>query len=115
MFRNIAGAVAISLVTAYQRNAEQAARANLVHNMTPLNPAYQQTLAQVQSTLESMGRTTAQAQHQALGWMNQMLNGQAAILSYMDIFAVCAVASFLVVPLTFLFKPTKGGGGAAAH
>ncbi len=115
MFRNVAGSVAISLVTAYQREAAQTARADLVHNMTPLNPGYQQTLAQVQSTLELMGRTTAQAQHQALGWMNQMLNGQAAILSYMDIFAVCAIASFLVVPLTFLFAPTKGGGGAASQ
>ena len=79
MFRNLAGSIGISLVTAYQRESVQTNRALLVHNLTPLNPAYQQTLAQVQSSLEAMGRTHAVAHQQALGWMNQMLNGQAAI------------------------------------
>ncbi len=116
MFRNLAGSIGISLVTAYQRESVQTSRALLVHNLTPLNPAYQQTLARVQSSLEAMGRTHAVAHQQALGWMNQMLNGQAAILSYMDVFAISAIAAFAVVPLAFLFAPTKAGGrGAPAH
>ena len=46
----------------------------------------------------------------ALGMINGMLNQQAAVLAYMDVFELCAVIAFLAVPVTFLFRPTKAGG-----
>jgi DHA2 family multidrug resistance protein len=42
--------------------------------------------------------------------INGMLNQQAAVLAYMDVFELCAVIAFLAVPVTFLFRPTKAGG-----
>jgi DHA2 family multidrug resistance protein len=115
MFRNIAGSIAISLATAFVRDQSQVHRGLLVHNMTDLNRGFQQTLQSVQQTMLQLGRPPGSVHQEALGWMNQTLNAQASFLAYMDIFAVCAVAAFLVVPVCFLFAPTKGGGGAPAH
>jgi hypothetical protein len=39
-----------------------------------------------------------------------MLNQQAAVLAYLDVFELCAAIAFLAVPLTFLFRPSKAGG-----
>jgi hypothetical protein len=36
-----------------------------------------------------------------------MLTLQASILAYIDVFAVTAAAAFLMVPVAFLFRPTK--------
>jgi MFS transporter, DHA2 family, multidrug resistance protein len=44
-----------------------------------------------------------------MGLINTTLNQQAAVLSYMDVFELCAVIAFLAVPLTFLFRPTRAG------
>lgn len=110
MFRNIAGSVGISLSTAYVREASQTNRAQMVHNLSALNPAYQHTLAQVQHSIAGFGYPSAVAHAEALGWMNQTLNAQAAFISYMDVFGICAVAAFLIVPITFLFAPSKSGG-----
>ena len=44
------------------------------------------------------------------------LNSQASILAYTDVFAICAILAFCVVPVCFLFRGSKaGGGGAPAH
>jgi len=39
----------------------------------------------------------------------QMLNQQAAVLAYADLFRFTAVAAFCVIPLTFLFRRTTSG------
>jgi len=62
-----------------------------------------------------MGVAAGQIAHQAQGLINQTLNSQAALLGYMDVFMYGALAAFCVVPIAFLFKGTKAGGGAPAH
>jgi hypothetical protein len=40
------------------------------------------------------------------------------VLAFSDVFRICAVAAFCIVPLTFLFskyKPSPGAGAPAAH
>ncbi len=48
--------------------------------------------------------------------MNQTLNAQAAILSYTDVFGVCALPAFAVVPVVLPFPQLEGrvrrGAGA---
>ena len=45
-----------------------------------------------------------------MGLINQTLNQQAAILSYMDLFAYLAIGAFCMVPLTLLFRAGIAGG-----
>ena len=39
---------------------------------------------------------------------------QASIKAYVNVFEICAIAAFCIIPLTFLFKNTKPTGGAPA-
>jgi len=41
------------------------------------------------------------------------LTSHAAFLAYMDVFGYCAIAAFCLVPLAFLFSPTKAKTQAA--
>ena len=64
----------------------------------------------------NQGWNPADIAHTAQGIMNQTLNTQASILAYTDVFAICAILAFAVVPVCFLFRGSKaGGGGAPAH
>ena len=48
---------------------------------------------------------------QAAGMIYQTFRSQAAILAYMDIFAVCSILAFCVVPVTLLLGSEKAAGG----
>jgi hypothetical protein len=48
-----------------------------------------------------------------MGLINRTLDQQAAILSYMDLYAYIAVAAFCLVPLTLLFRPGVAGRPSA--
>ena len=112
MLRNVAGSIGISLATAGITERTQARQAYLAENLTPLNTNYTELLNRTAHTLIGMGRTAGQAAEQAQGLILQTLNLQAAILAYRDVFAYCAIAAFLIVPMTLLFDGRKGGGGA---
>jgi DHA2 family multidrug resistance protein len=89
----------------------QVHRAHLAANLTQFSQPYQHLLSQYSDTLRSFGEST----NGALGMINQMLNQQAAILAYLDVFLVCAIAAFCVVPFAFLFRPSISGGEPAGH
>ncbi len=115
MMRNIAGSFGISLGTALVVSRTQIRHAYLADHLSPLDPGYQQTLAQITQSLHNQGWDPSQVAATARGLMNQMLNAQASILAYTDVFAACAVLAFCVVPICFLFRGSKAGGGAPAH
>jgi hypothetical protein len=45
-----------------------------------------------------------------MGLVSGMLTQQAAVLAYVDAFALSAVAAFCAIPLTFLFRAGTAGG-----
>jgi DHA2 family multidrug resistance protein len=104
MFRNISGSVGIAVITAVGAERQQAHRAYLAGHLTPYDQPYQDTLGRYTQTLRSMGHTGAGAHDAAMGLINRTLNLQAAILSYMDLYAYIALAAFCLVPLTLLFR-----------
>ena len=109
MFRNIAGSIGISAATALVAQRLQVHRAYLAGHLSPYDPAFNDTLAGYVAQLRAMGHSLAEAQHAAMGLLNQTLNLQAAILAYSDAFAIIAVGAFAAVPLTFLFSPSRAG------
>ena len=112
MMRNIAGSIGISLATAMVINRSQVHQNFLAAHLSPLDQPYNQMLGQITHSLRGLGVAPNSLQSTANGLINQTLNQQAHLLAYMDVFAICALAAFLVVPLTFLFRPSKAGGGA---
>jgi DHA2 family multidrug resistance protein len=112
MFRNISGSVGIAVITALGAERQQVHRAYLSGHLTPYDQPYQELLSRHTQTLQGMGHTPASAHDAAMGLINNTLNQQAAILSYMDLYAYIALVAFCLVPLTLLFRAGVAGGTA---
>jgi hypothetical protein len=67
-----------------------------VPHMTPLDPGYAATLQQYQQSVPAQDGHLLSGDRAGLqpGSRTRPLQGQAAILAYMDIFAVCGIAAF---------------------
>jgi MFS transporter, DHA2 family, multidrug resistance protein len=111
MCRNVAGSIGISLATAMITQRTQVRMAHLAPHMTPLDQGFAVTLQQYQQAMLALGHGS----DEALGRLYQTFRDQAAILAYGDIFEICAILAFAVVPLAFLLASKKGGGPSAAH
>ncbi len=114
MFRNVSGSIGISLSTAEITQRTQIRQSYLAGHLNAFNPAYNDTIQQYQTTLQSMGHAAATTMSTATGQMLQMLRTQAQVLAYSDVFMFCAIGAFVVVPFSFLFssvvaKPSGGG------
>ena len=115
MFRNVAGSIGISLSTALVTSRTQVRQAYLSSNMTTLDGPYNALVAQYERALTALGHAGAGLHEAAVGRVYQTFRTQASVLAYSDVFMVCAVTAFLVVPLTFLFSANKVQGGGPAH
>jgi MFS transporter, DHA2 family, multidrug resistance protein len=117
MLRNIMGSIGISLATAGVTERSQTHLSYLQPFMTPLYEPYVQLEQRIRATMTSLGYGAAQITQMLPGEINQIFQGQAAVLAYRDMFFYCGIAAFLVVPLTLLFSPSKagGGGGGGGH
>jgi MFS transporter, DHA2 family, multidrug resistance protein len=110
MFRNVFGSIGISLATAEITQRTQAHESYLSHWMSPFNQPYQTLIASYEQTLRTMGRVGGAVHQVAVGQVFQQFRMQATVLAYADVFMYCAILAFIVVPLSFLLSPRKGGG-----
>jgi DHA2 family multidrug resistance protein len=112
MFRNVFGSVGISTATALVTTRTQTRQAYLSRWLTPLNQPYNDLLQQDEAALRAMGHAAGTVHNTAVGLIYQTMRTQASVLAYTDVFHICAVAAFMIVPLTFLFSNYKPGKGA---
>jgi hypothetical protein len=69
-------------------------------------------MEQLAATFRATGVSAQQASSLAMARLNDILQQQVQMMSYIDVFRIMAWCGFAAVPLVFLLKPTKGG---AAH
>src|SRR5262249_49185920 len=91
--RNIGGSIGVSLSQTILAQREQFHQSRLVENIIPSNIAYQQTLAQVEQYLMNQGSSAWEASQQALQWIGSVVQTQAALLAYIDVFWFLALVS----------------------
>ncbi|NDL62830.1 DHA2 family efflux MFS transporter permease subunit [Acerihabitans arboris] len=115
MFRNVAGSVGISLSTAAITERSQVHSAAMVHNMSPLNEQFQQTLNRTAAAIRDFSHQIGDPMQLATGQMYQQMISQSRILAYIDVFSLCAVVAFILIPLCLLLSPVKSEGNAGAH
>ena len=116
MFRNVGGAIGISIATAMVTERSQADQAHLAGFMTPLNQAYNELVQRSEATLLALGRAPAAVHGEAVSHIYQVYRQQAAVLAYNNVFQYAAVLAFLVVPLCFFVSSKKAsGGGGGGH
>jgi DHA2 family multidrug resistance protein len=100
--RNLGGSIGISLanVVLYQRT--QFHQARLVENTVPSSPVFHSTVQQLTQYFMSHGASASDANGQAMGFIGQLVQMQATILAYIDVFHVCAIAAAVMIPLVLL-------------
>jgi DHA2 family multidrug resistance protein len=116
LMRNIGASVGISTVETLQFRRMQAHINVLGRHVNAANPQTQQVLAGLRQTFISRGADPVTAQHQAYGALWGMVQRQASMLSYNDVFRFLGGMFLIMLPLLFLMrKPQAGKGPAMAH
>jgi MFS transporter, DHA2 family, multidrug resistance protein len=113
--RNTGGSIGISLTSNMLWDREQFHQTQLVGEVLPSSPQYQNALHQVTNYFTAQGSSPADAHQQAIQWIGQQVQTQASFLAYMDVFWLLMVISLAAVLLALSLRKVKLGGAPAAH
>jgi len=108
--RNTGGSIGVSIANNVLAHREQFHQNMLVGNLIPSSISYQDTLHQL--TQYFVSSSLVQAQQQAIAWIGQQVQAQAALLAYVDVFWVLMAISLAAVPLALILRNVKLGGTA---
>ncbi len=116
LLRNIGGSVGIAGVTTMLSRFAQTHSAHLAENVTQYNPQAWATLQGLTASMMNKGAPHGVASQQAYATLFGMVQQQAAILTFLQIFRILAIIFLALVPLVFLMRrPPKDAGPVAAH
>ncbi len=102
--RNLGGSFGVSMAQTLLARREQFHQSRLAENLSASSLAYERALNQAASHFTRHGTAAPDASHQAVAWIGQTLMNQAALLSYIDVFAALSLFALLLVPLAFLLQ-----------
>jgi len=114
--RNIGASVGIATVTTLLERRTQLHEARLMDHVNDMNPALKTTLAGFATASISGGSSGPGGAAQAHGMLFNMIQRQATMLAFLDNFKLLGVIFFGIIPIFFLLKrPKKGGGSVPVH
>ncbi len=113
--RNIGGSVGISLVTTLLDRRTQVHLNDLSHNLSSANPALRSMLQGATHAMQAHGASAAFATRQAYALIEGTVQREATMLAYIDDFRLLGFAIMAMIPVVFLMKKSKPGGGIAVH
>jgi DHA2 family multidrug resistance protein len=108
--RNIGGSVGISLVTTLQARLMQRHQVRLMENLSPVNPRYMAMLHGLTAALRTRGSDAVQAAHQAQARRYGEMQGQAAMLSFIDVVWIMGLLCLATIKLMFVLKNSPKHG-----
>ena len=100
--RNLGGSIGISLANVVLTQRTQFHQSRLVENTVPSSPVFQYTLRQITRYFMQHGATAGDANGQAMGFIGQLIQMQATILAYIDVFYVCAITAVVMIPMVLI-------------
>jgi DHA2 family multidrug resistance protein len=113
--RNIGGSVGISVVTTLLDRRTQKHLSDFANKFTPASPAFQSMVNGASRALQAHGGSAAGATRQAYALIQGTAQRQATMLAYIDCFWFLGVAILAMIPMVFLMRKSKPGGGIAVH
>ncbi|MBV9077503.1 MAG: DHA2 family efflux MFS transporter permease subunit, partial [Methylobacteriaceae bacterium] len=84
--RNVGGSIGVSLAQTLLAQRNQFHQSRLVEHIAPSDTGYQQGLQQTMRYFEAQGASSAEAAQRATAWIAQLVQAQADLLSYIDVF-----------------------------
>jgi DHA2 family multidrug resistance protein len=100
--RNLGGSIGISLANVVLTQRTQFHQSRLVENTVPSSPVFQSTLRQITRYFMQHGAAAGDANGQAMGYIGQLIQMQATILAYIDVFYVCAITAVVMIPMVLI-------------
>jgi len=79
------------------------------------SPSFQSMLQGAKQAMQAHGASAAHATQQAYALIQATVQRQATMLAYLDCFRFLGFAILAMVPMVFLMKKSKPGGGIAVH
>jgi DHA2 family multidrug resistance protein len=113
LMRNTGGSIGIAAVTTFLARGAQTHLAQMIPNLSPYNPVFQQRLQQMQYGFGARSGSPFAATQQAYGAIYGTAVKQAMVLSYIDNFRLLAFMCVLCIPAALLFKRVKASKGPA--
>ncbi len=113
--RNIGGSVGISFVTTMLDRRTQKHVSDLMGHLSGPNGQFQSTLRGLSQQFIAHGASAPDAQRQAYAMVQNLVQRQATMLSYLDNFHILGYAILAMIPMVFLMKRTRSTGGMAVH
>jgi len=115
--RNLGGSFGIAGVTTLLARHTQVHRTYLVAHATPFDEAYRQMFNGLVQKFTSAGASVPDAMQRAWAMLSGLVNREAIMLSYVDVFRILAVAFVAMIPLVLLMKkpPAHHGPPAPGH
>jgi DHA2 family multidrug resistance protein len=114
VFRNLGGSVGIAVSQAWLSVESQVRQSRLVEHLHPLAPNYPEGLTSIENALRGVGMAAGEITGAAQGELYAIVERQAAMLAYLDVYRALMVYTLCAIPVIFLLKaPPKGGPRAA--
>jgi MFS transporter, DHA2 family, multidrug resistance protein len=113
--RNIGGSVGISVVTTMLDRRSQFHLNQMASHLSSSSLVLQTRLQGIAQAMRARGASAAFANQQAYALVQGTFIRQATMLAYVDCFWFLGVAILLMVPMVFLIKKSRPGGGMAVH
>jgi len=116
VMRNIGASVGISFVTTTVARRSQFHQDVLSSHVAASSLTSQHDLARLTHLMEQRGFNPVTAGQKAYDVLYQMLQQQASLLSYVDVFHVMGILFLAIIPLILLMRRTRSKGpGGPAH
>jgi DHA2 family multidrug resistance protein len=113
LMRNIGGSIGIAMATTLIVRGTQIHQALMVGQLSPYRPEFRQYM-QTLSGMLGQYSNPASAQRQAYGMLYGTLQQNASLKAYVDTFRLLALLCLLCIPIVFVLKKAKPGGGSVA-
>jgi DHA2 family multidrug resistance protein len=116
LLRNLGGGIGIAGVSTMVARFSQKQTNILGANVTQYNPQTRALMSHLEAGMKAHGSGNATAARQGYAALFGMIERQATMLSYIDVFQLLALMFVLMVPLVLIMKrPSHGAKPVAAH
>jgi DHA2 family multidrug resistance protein len=108
MMRQLGGSFGVALIATYVEKRSWANRSRLLEHVSIYDFAVRERLQAIMRGLQARGSPPLEAQRQAYGALEGIVDKQTFLLTYMDAFRIVGIFFLLCIPLLLLFKRRKG-------
>lgn len=109
--RNVGGSVGIAIVQNLLASHRRSHETLLAERVSPWNPSFGETFESLRRTFLAAGSDAATASSRAYAAIAGMVQRQAALLSFLDVFRIMGWLALFLLPLILLMRRPRGGGG----